>query len=204
MSIQYQTGAAWDATLIDLEYTDSSTAPAALQGLVKYAIKKTTGAPTATAGKFIEGAMIANAVDSQMYLNTGTTASPTWTVMDTAGAGGITALTGDVTASGNGSVAATIASGAVELSMLASAISPVVVAKFAGTATWSGGGATLAHTVTGALATDIVVATVKVKATEASYLVSAVASTDTVTFELSTANTTNDAEISYVVLRATS
>jgi hypothetical protein len=204
MSIQYQTGAAWDATLIYLEYTDSSTAPAALQGLVKYAIKKTTGAPTATAGKFIEGAMIANAVDSQMYLNTGTTASPTWTVMDTAGAGGITALTGDVTASGNGSVAATIASGAVELSMLASAISPVVVAKFAGTATWSGGGATLAHTVTGALATDIVVATVKVKATEASYLVSAVASTDTVTFELSTANTTNDAEISYVVLRATS
>jgi len=119
MSVQYATGVVWDATLFDLELTDASTAPAAMQGLVKYAIKKTTGAPTATAGKFIEGAMIANAVDSQVYLNTGTTASPVWTVMDTAGAGGITALTGDVTASGNGSVAATIANSAVTTAKIA-------------------------------------------------------------------------------------
>jgi len=157
MSIQYQTGVAWDATLIDLEYTDSSTAPAALQGLVKYAIKKTTGAPTATAGKFIEGAMIANAVDSQMYLNTGTTASPTWTVMDTAGAGGITALTGDVTASGNGSVAATVAALNLETAtvtgiadteiMIGDGAGSAVFAALSGDATMSNAGVV---TVTGA------------------------------------------------------
>lgn len=80
MSIQYQTGVSWDTTLIDLEYTDSSTAPAALQGMVKFAIKTTTGAPTATAGKFLEAAQILNAVDSTWYQNTGTTAAPVWSL----------------------------------------------------------------------------------------------------------------------------
>lgn len=106
MSVQYQTTVDWDVSLFDLEYTDSSTAPAAMQGLVKYAIKKTTGAPTATAGKFIEAAIIANAVDSAAYLNTGTTASPVWTLIE-ASAGGLPALANGSLWIGNGSNVAT-------------------------------------------------------------------------------------------------
>lgn len=135
MSVQYQTNVPWDATLIDLEYTDSSTAPAAIQGLVKYAIKVTTGAPAATAGKFIEGAIISNAVDSNAYMNTGTTASPTWTVIDVAGAGGITELTGDVTAGpGNGAQAATIAAIDLEAATLTNiADTEILIGTGAGT-----------------------------------------------------------------------
>lgn len=109
MSIQYQTVVGWDSTLIDLEYTDADTAPTALQGLVKFAIKTTTGAPTATAGKFLEAAQILNAVDSTWYENTGTTASPTWSLVPSSGSG-ISQLTGDVTAGpGSGSQVATVA-----------------------------------------------------------------------------------------------
>lgn len=71
-----------------------------------------------------------------------------------------------------------------------------------GRVTWSGSGATLAVTVSGVLATDDVIATIRVKPTQAAYLVRAVPSTDTITFELSAANTSNDAQISYTVIRA--
>ena len=84
MSVQYQTGVDWDVTLIDLEYTDATTAPTAMQGLVQTAVKTTSGAPTATAGKFIPGAIVQNAVTGLLYVNTGSTASPVWTVIDTA------------------------------------------------------------------------------------------------------------------------
>lgn len=73
--------------------------------------------------------------------------------------------------------------------------------EYKGTVTWSGSGATLAHTVTGVVAGDLVFATIRVKPTQAAYLVRAVPSTDTITFELSAANTGNDAQISYLVLR---
>lgn len=81
MSVQYKTVVDFDATLIDAEFVDSTSAPADLKGLIKYAIKITTGAPTATAGKFIKGALIANAVSGVLYVNTGTTASPVWSVV---------------------------------------------------------------------------------------------------------------------------
>lgn len=68
--------------------------------------------------------------------------------------------------------------------------------------TWTGGGASVEETVTGALATDIVVATIQSAPTEAAYIASAAVTADTVTVTLSDANTSNDAVISYVVLRA--
>lgn len=132
MSVQYQTGVSWDATLKDLEYTDSSTIGAAFAGLVISAVKVTAGAPSATAGKFIPGAIIQNAVSGVLYSNTGTTASPVWSVIDTA-SGGLPALTdgsiwvgnvsdvatavvlsGDVTMDNTGAVTVTGAAGAFE------------------------------------------------------------------------------------------
>lgn len=92
--------------------------------------------------------------------------------------------------------------GSVELSKLAAGITPSHVVKYAGKITWSGSGTSLATTVSGVAATDIVIATVQTKATEASYLVSAAPTTDTITLVLSAANTSNDAVIAYSVLRA--
>lgn len=73
---------------------------------------------------------------------------------------------------------------------------------YAGKVTWTGSGATKALTVTGVAATDIVIATIQTKPTQAAYLVGVVPSTNTVTFELSAANTSNDAVIAYAVHRA--
>lgn len=97
---------------------------------------------------------------------------------------------------------AEIASGAVTLAKLDAGITPSHVTKYAGTVTWSGSGATYAPTVSGVVAGDLVVATIRVKPTQAAYLVRVVPSTNTLTFELSAANTSNDAQISYQVLRA--
>ena len=80
------------------------------------------------------------------------------------------------------------------------AASHVVV--FSGEFTWSGSGASVGETVTGALATDIVQATIQSAPTQAAYIASAAATADTVTITLSAANTSNDAVIAYTVLRA--
>jgi hypothetical protein len=74
--------------------------------------------------------------------------------------------------------------------------------KYAGKITWSGSGVSLATTVTGVAATDIVVASIQTAPTQAAYLVSAAPTTNTVTLVLSAANTSNNAVISYQVLRA--
>jgi len=73
---------------------------------------------------------------------------------------------------------------------------------FMGTVTWSGGGTTLAHTVTGVLDTDIVMALWQAAPTEASDIGLAVATADTITFTASSANTSNDGVVGYVVFRA--
>lgn len=85
---------------------------------------------------------------------------------------------------------------------LAASYTPTRVVKYSGKITWSGSGATLGTAVAGVLSTDIVTATVQTKATEASYLVSAAPTADTITLELSAANTSNDAVIAYTVFRA--
>lgn len=99
--------------------------------------------------------------------------------------------------------AADIGSGAVTLAKLATGIKPSHIVLFAGEVTWSGGAATLNHTVTGALETDIVQATIASAPTQAAYLKEAAISTaNTLSLELSAANTGNDAVIAYSVLRA--
>lgn len=123
MSVQYFTSVLWDKTLVSVEFIENNaiTREAKIAGLVQRAIKITTGAPTATPGKFMGAARIYNEVDSTNYENTGTTASPVWALMAT-GAGGISQLTGDVTAGpGAGSQVATIAAGAVTNAKVANA-----------------------------------------------------------------------------------
>lgn len=95
-----------------------------------------------------------------------------------------------------------LADDAVSVEHLDDGILPSHVVKYAGEVTWTGGGATLAHTVTGAAATDIVMATFHTLGTEGTIIQGAVASTNTVTFTLDAANTSNDAVIAYVVYRA--
>lgn len=203
MSIQYQTVVGWDSTLIDLEYTDADTAPTALQGLVKFAIKTTTGAPTATAGKFLEAAQILNAVDSTWYENTGTTASPTWSLVPSSGSG-ISQLTGDVTAGpGSGSQAATIAAGAVTKAKLATGVKASHMIVFADDVVTVGGSASEVITVTGALTTDLVFVQLRDPGTNVVSVVWAgVTSADTLTVSFS-ADPGNDAEIMYQIVRAT-
>ena len=94
-----------------------------------------------------------------------------------------------------------IVDGTILAADLATAITPSHVTKFAGEVTWTGGGATLATTVTGVAATDIVLVGFHTIGTEGVTL-AVVPTTNTLTFTLNTANTTNDAVVSYNVLRA--
>lgn len=131
------------------------------------------------------------------------------------------AVSGDVTLANTGAV--TIGAGVVETAMIAAdnidgtliaddavslehldtGITPSHVVKYAGEVTWTGGGATLASTVSGVLTSDIVVASFHTLGTEGTILQGAYASaSDTITFTLDAANTSNDAVISYVVYRA--
>jgi len=97
---------------------------------------------------------------------------------------------------------AKIKNGNVTLAKLSAEITPSHIVKYAGTVTWSGGTASKAVTVTGVAATDIVLASFLVTPTEAAYIAKIVPTTNTITITLSAANTSNDAQISYVVLRA--
>lgn len=95
-----------------------------------------------------------------------------------------------------------ISAGSVELADLAAGVTPSHVVKFGGTITWSGSGASKATTVTGVAATDLVLTTFLVNPTQAASILKAVPTTNTITITLSAANTSNDAQISYVVYRA--
>lgn len=136
-----------------------------------------TSVPSAVAGYAVGGSFI-KTDNGAMYRNTGTTASCTFTLIGT------------------------VASDSVTLAMLTAGITPSHVEKYAGKITWSGSGASLATTVTGVAVTDIVRASIQTAPTQAAYLVSAAPTTNTVTIVLSAANTSNDAVISYSVLRA--
>jgi hypothetical protein len=62
--------------------------------------------------------------------------STDWNTFNNKGSGTITALTGDVTASGSGSVAATIANGAVDIPMLSATGTPSATTFLRGDNTW--------------------------------------------------------------------
>lgn len=52
-----------------------------LNGYIYDGVKSTTGAPSALAGYYIPGATIRNSFDGTLYLNTGTTASPSFVLV---------------------------------------------------------------------------------------------------------------------------
>ncbi len=120
--------------------------------------------------------------------------------LDTANIGAGEIVTADLAS--DAVTGAKIADDAVSLEHLDSGITPSHIVVYAGEFTWSGAGTSVATTVTGALASDIVVATIQSAPSEAAYLASAAVTADTVTVTLSAANTSNDAVISYQVLRA--
>lgn len=95
----------WDMTLAQVG-TVEILVSGVLTELVSVGVKDTTGAPVATAGKFIRGAIIQNAVTGINYQNTGTTASPVWSVVDVS-SGGLPALADGKLWIGNASNVAT-------------------------------------------------------------------------------------------------
>lgn len=83
--IQYETVVKWDATLRDVGFADADLP--SLAGLAINALKITSGAPAATAGQWLPGAMVSNVVTGIVYQMTGTTASPAWSAMENSGSG---------------------------------------------------------------------------------------------------------------------
>lgn len=81
--IQYKRNVTWDSALSDLGFTDVVVS-GITQSLVINGNKTTSGAPASTAGYFAPGCLIQNLVTGVMYVNTGSTAAPVWTVIDTA------------------------------------------------------------------------------------------------------------------------
>lgn len=114
----------------------------------------------------------------------------------------VVAMSGDVAIANTG--ATTIQAASIDLAMLSAGITPSHVVKFTEKVTWSGAGASLAHTITGVVAGDFVQCTIDTVPSEAAYLVSAAPTTNTVTVVLSAANTSNDAVVTISVLSAAS
>lgn len=112
------------------------------------------------------------------------------------------AMSGDVAIDNAG--ATTIQAGAVELGMLATAIAPSHVVKFAGEEqTTGGGGATEAFTVTGALETDLVFTQMIADGTNSvTILQASITAPDTLTVVFS-GDPAGDTDFAYQVLRAT-
>lgn len=111
---------------------------------------------------------------------------------------------GALTIANNAITTVKITDANVTLSKLSAGITPSHVIKFAGRITWSGSGASLTTTVTGVASTDEVVATIRSAPTQAAYIVSATTNTNQVILTLSAANTSNDAVITYEVIRVAS
>jgi hypothetical protein len=172
--VQYQTSVDWDATLTDLGYTSA--------GLVESAVKITSGAPAATAGKFIAAAQIKNSVTGITYTNEGTTASPVWNAIE----------------------AGTLPDGSVTKAKLATGVSATFMAMFLDDSfTTVGGAAAEAITITGVAATDKAIVSLLDNGTNNVSIVSAVCTTNTLTVTFS-GDPGNDTVINYVIFRATS
>jgi hypothetical protein len=104
-----------------------------------------------------------------------------------------------VASDGTGFVKVTVVTTNVQVDLFSGGGSSGVVAS--GEATWTGAGASDSIAVPGVVPADVVVASIKSAPTEAAYLVSAAAAFNAVNVALSAANTSNDAVISYLVLR---
>ena len=136
--VQYETTVPWDSTLKDVGFLDDSSS-----SLVISAVKTTSGAPTATVGKFARGAIITNTSTGLLYTNTGTTASPVFSIIESAAGAGLTnahifvgnasnvptdvAMSGDTTISNAGVV--TIGAAKVTGAKLSTGVGYFTVAK---------------------------------------------------------------------------
>lgn len=78
--MNYDTIVGWDVNLVDIWYTDIDNP--LVKGLVRSGVYIVTGAPAVNAGYYMPGAMIQNAVDKTWYINTGSTASPVWSLIE--------------------------------------------------------------------------------------------------------------------------
>lgn len=85
--MNYQTVVTFDPNLRDVWFTDSDTLPTAMQGLAYEGVYIVTGAPVATVGKYLPGAIIRNAVDGTDYQMNGTTASPSFVLLESSASG---------------------------------------------------------------------------------------------------------------------
>lgn len=81
--INYKQKVIWDANVIDVGFLGSEqSVPLALRGLASEGTYIVTGAPTATVGQWVPGAIISNAIDATLYQMTGTTAAPVWSLIE--------------------------------------------------------------------------------------------------------------------------
>jgi len=96
---------------------------------------------------------------------------------------------------------AKIKNGNVTLAKLSAGITPSHIVKYAGQHTTAGGDANETATVTGVLATDVVIATIEDNGTNNVTLLQAAAAANAVNFTLS-ADPGTDCVINYIVLRA--
>lgn len=77
---EFQTSVMWDLSLTSIEAIPSQAANGVFQGLVTKAVKVSGTVPTAVAGKYVPGAAVHNAATGVWYRNTGSTASPVFSV----------------------------------------------------------------------------------------------------------------------------
>lgn len=78
--INYQTVVPWDVDMADVGFADADNGTI-LKGLAINGLKKTAGAPAATVGVWLPGALVQNVADGDLYRNSGTTAAPVWTLV---------------------------------------------------------------------------------------------------------------------------
>lgn len=78
-TMNYEIVVSWDAGMRDVQFADADST--VLAGLAFRGLKITAGAPTATVGKWLPGAIVQNINDADVYRNDGTTAVPSWVLI---------------------------------------------------------------------------------------------------------------------------
>lgn len=77
--MNYEIVVPWDVTIRDVWFADADST--VLDGLAYRGLKITAGAPTATVGYWLPGAIVQNINDADVYRNDGTTAAPSWVLI---------------------------------------------------------------------------------------------------------------------------
>src|ERR1035437_5910168 len=90
-NVQYNTVVEWDIAMTDVGYADADNGTV-LKGLAINGLKITTGAPAVVPMHWLPGALVQNIIDGTQYINTGSTASPVWSLVDNSGGIGQAAI----------------------------------------------------------------------------------------------------------------